>query len=143
VGFATQPAQFRAATCGASVCRIEHGMRVAVTARAEARDQSAQVSVVGTSVRAPRRSWLLPNEALQGARWCRGLVRRWAAGAPVMIFSGCTGCLQGRRTRRGKRVEISEPDENGGDDRRQAIYKRIVAVRDALRARPELWASKI
>jgi HEAT repeat protein len=73
----------------------------------------AQFSVVG--IGGGRRAIVVSaSDAHAGRTWSAVLVAPLGTGAPTVIFSGFTGFTAGEEgTRRGKRVEISEPDENG------------------------------
>ena len=141
VGFDTAGA-LRAATCGGSVCSIEHGTEVAFPAELRPAISGAQFSVVG--IGAGRRAIVISaSDARAGRAWSAVLVAPLGAGAPALIFAGFTGFTAGEDgTRRGKRVEISEPDENGA---RRIVVGDIeedlsLCGRPALLA-PELLAS--
>ena len=112
VGFDAAGA-LRAATCGASVCSIDHGTEVLFPAELRPAIPGAQFSVVG--IGAGRRAVVVSvSDAHAGRAWSAVLVAPLGGGAPALIFSGFTGFTAGEDgMRRGKRVEISAPDENG------------------------------
>ncbi len=103
----------RAAPCSAAPCAIERGHELAFPAELRPAIASAQFSVVGIG-EGHRAVVLSLNDAKAARSWTAVLVAPLGAGEPSLIFSGYTGFTEGQDgTRRGKRVEISPPDESG------------------------------
>ncbi len=103
----------RAATCLTSQCSIERGTEVAFPAELGAAIPSARFSVVG--IGSGRRAIVVSLSDAKGARaWSAVLVAPLGGGPPSLVFAGFTGLSAGEEgTRRGQRVDISEPDESG------------------------------
>ncbi|MEP7050606.1 MAG: HEAT repeat domain-containing protein [Pseudomonadota bacterium] len=112
VGFDAAGA-LRAATCATAACAIERGTEIPFPAEMRAAIPSVQFSVVG--IGAGRRAVVVTaNEAKTGRAWSAVVVGPLGAGEPRLIFSGFTGFVVGEDgLRRGKRVDISGPDEDG------------------------------
>ncbi|MEO8983941.1 MAG: HEAT repeat domain-containing protein [Polyangiaceae bacterium] len=112
VGFDAAGA-LRAATCAAAGCSIDHGTEIPFPAEMRAAIPSVHFSVVG--IGAGRRAIVVSaSEAKTGRAWSAVVVAPLGAGSPSLIFSGFTGFVAGEDgLRRGKRVDISAPDENG------------------------------
>ncbi|HEY3664613.1 MAG TPA: hypothetical protein VGL19_01390, partial [Polyangiaceae bacterium] len=112
VGFDAAGA-LRAAPCGPTVCSIERGTEVSFPAELRPAIPNAQFSVVG--IGNGRRAIVVSVSDTHTQRgWSALLVAPLGSGPPNLIFSGFTGFVAGEDgTRRGKRVEISEPDETG------------------------------
>ena len=112
VGFDAAGA-LRAATCAAAGCSIDRGTEIPFPAEMRPAIPSVQFSVVG--IGGGRRAIVVSaNEAKTGRAWSAVVVGPLGAGEPRLIFSGFTGFVAGEDgMRRGKRVDISEPDESG------------------------------
>lgn len=112
VGF-DRAGALRALTCAAPGCAIERGSEIAFPAELRAAIPNAQFSVVG--IGAGRRAVVVSVVDAKTARsWSAVLAGPLGGSEPNLIFSGFTGFSAGEEgTRRGKRVEISGPDENG------------------------------
>ena len=110
VGFDAAGA-LRASVCNTPTCDIERGTEIAFPAELRPAINGAQFSVVG--IGAGHRAIVVSLSAAQRA-WSAVLVAPLGGGEPSLIFSGITGFSAGEDgMRRGKRVEISEPVEDG------------------------------
>lgn len=112
VGFDAAGA-LRAVSCAAPGCSIERGTEVSFPAELRPSIANAQFSVVG--IGAGRRAIVVSvTEPKTTRAWSALLVGALASGEPKLIFSGFTGFTAGEDgTRRGQRLEISPPDEQG------------------------------
>jgi HEAT repeat protein len=112
VGFDAAGA-LRMVPCAAKGCPIDRGTEIAFPAELRSAIPNAQFSLVG--IGEGRRAIVVSVSDARAARsWSAVLVGGLAAGAPVLVFAGFTGFTAGEEgTRRGQRVEISPPDENG------------------------------
>ena len=113
VGFDAAGA-LRAAPCGATpACDIQRGTEIPFPAELRPVINGAQFSVVG--IGAGHRAIVVSlSDAHLGRSWSAVLAAPLGAGEPSVVFAGITGFSAGEEgTRRGKRVEISEPGEDG------------------------------
>ena len=112
VGFDAAGA-LRLAPCAAKGCSIERGSEVPFPAELRPVISNAQFSVVG--IGAGRRAIVVSvSDARALKSWSAVVTGGLGAGAPNLIFAGFTGFTAGEDgMRRGQRVEISPPDENG------------------------------
>ena len=106
--------------CAAKGCTIERGIEVSFPAELRAAIPNAQFSVVG--IGEGRRAIVVSVSDARAARsWTAVLVGGLGAAPPALVFAVFTGYTAGEDgMRRGKRVEISPPDESGA--------RRIVIV---------------
>ena len=110
VGFDAAGA-LRAAPCNTPTCDIARGTEIAFPAELRPAINGAQFSVVG--IGAGHRAIVVSLSDAQRA-WSAVLVAPLGGGEPSLVFSGITGFSAGEDgMRRGKRVEISEPAEDG------------------------------
>ncbi|HYQ03967.1 MAG TPA: HEAT repeat domain-containing protein [Polyangiaceae bacterium] len=112
VGFDAAGA-LRMVPCAAKGCAVDRGTEIAFPAELRPAIPNAQFSVVG--IGEGRRAIVVSvSEARSAKSWTAVLVGGLAGGAPSAVFSGFTGFTAGEDgMRRGQRVEISPPDENG------------------------------
>ena len=112
VGFDAAGA-LRAVSCAAPGCKIDHGQELAFPAELRPAIASAQFSVVG--IGEGRRAIVISVSDAKAARsWSAVLTGALGSGEPNLVFSGFTGFTAGEDgMRRGKRVDISPPDEDG------------------------------
>jgi HEAT repeat protein len=103
----------RAASCAAPGCSIDRGLEISFPAELRPAIPNTQFSVVG--IGAGRRAIVVGLiDAQTGRGFHAVVVAPLGAGEPNLVFSGITGFSEGEDgMRRGKRVEISAPDENG------------------------------
>jgi HEAT repeat protein len=112
VGFDAAGA-LRALACAAPGCAVDRGTEIAFPAELRPSIANAQFSVVG--IGDGHRAIVLTVSDAHGAHsWSAVVAAALGAGEPKLIFSGFTGFTAGEDgMRRGQRVEISGPDENG------------------------------
>lgn len=112
VGFDAAGA-LRAAACAAAGCSIELGTELPFPAELRPAIASAQFSVVG--IGEGRRAIVVSVSDARAARaWSAVVAAALGGTEPTLIFAGFTGYIAGEDgMRRGKRVEISPPDEHG------------------------------
>ncbi|MEO6601266.1 MAG: HEAT repeat domain-containing protein [Polyangiaceae bacterium] len=103
----------RAVSCAAPGCSVDRGQEVAFPAELRSAIPNAQFSVVG--IGDGHRAVVVAVTDVKSARsWSAVLVAPLGSGEPSLVFSGFTGFTAGEDgMRRGKRVDISPPDENG------------------------------
>lgn len=112
VGFDAAGA-LRAISCAAATCSIDRGQEIAFPAELRPAIPSAQFSVVGIGD-GHRAIVVAVSDAKSARSWSAVLVAPLGAGEPSLLFSGFTGFTAGEEgMRRGKRVDISPPDETG------------------------------
>ena len=112
VGFDAAGA-LRMVPCSAPGCVIERGSEIPFPAELRPALPSAQFSVVGIG-EGHRAIVVSVSDAHSGRAWSAVLAGALGAGEPRLIFAGFTGYVAGEDgMRRGKRVEISAPDESG------------------------------
>jgi len=138
VGFDAAGA-LRAATCSAPGCSINRGTEVPFPAELRPAIPSAQFSVVG--IGEGRRAIVASLQDPHSARsWSAVLVAPLTGREVDVIFAGITGLSAGEEgTRRGKRVEISPPDESGA----RRILVGDVQEDVSLCGRPTLLAPEV
>jgi hypothetical protein len=103
----------RALACAAPGCAVDRGTEIAFPAELRPSIANAQFSVVGIGD-GHRAIVLTVSDALGAHSWSAVVAAALGAGEPKLIFSGFTGFTAGEDgMRRGQRVEISGPDENG------------------------------
>jgi len=112
VGFDAAGA-LRMTACAAKGCSIERGTEIMFPAELRPGIANAQFSVVG--IGEGRRAIVVSVTDARAARsWSAVLTGGLGAAAPNQIFAGFTGFTAGEDgMRRGQRVEISPPDDNG------------------------------
>ena len=112
VGFDAAGA-LRAVSCAAPGCKIDRGQEIPFPAELRPAIAGARFSVVG--IGEGRRAIVVSVTDGKTARsWSAVLTGPLGAGEPSLVFSGFTGFTAGEDgTRRGKRVDISPPDEDG------------------------------
>ena len=112
VGFDAAGA-LRAVTCAAPGCAVDRGTEIPFPAELRPAIASTQFSVVGIGD-GHRAVVVSVGDAHTARTWSAVVVAPLGAGEPNLVFSGFTGFTAGEDgTRRGKRVEISAPDESG------------------------------
>ncbi|MEI9937064.1 MAG: HEAT repeat domain-containing protein [Pseudomonadota bacterium] len=112
VGFDAAGA-LRMVPCAAKGCSIDRGNEIAFPAELRPAIPNAQFSVVG--IGDDRRAIVVSVSDAHAARsWSAVVTGGLGGGAPNLVFAGFTGFTAGEDgMRRGQRVEISPPDENG------------------------------
>lgn len=112
VGFDAAGA-LRAVSCASPGCAIDRGTELPFPGELRPAIASAQFSVVG--IGEGRRAVVVSvSEPRRARAWSAVLVGALGGGEPRLVFSGFTGFTEGEEgMRRGKRVEISPPDDNG------------------------------
>ena len=112
VGFDAAGA-LRVVSCAAPGCAIERGREVPFPAELRPAIANAQFSVVG--IGEGRRAVVVSlTESAPTRAWSAVLAGALGAGEPSLVFAGYTGFTAGEDgMRRGKRVDISPPDESG------------------------------
>ncbi len=112
VGFDAAGA-LRAVSCAAPGCTIDRGQELAFPAELRPAIAGAQFSVVGIGD-GHRAIVVAVSDAKSARSWSAVLVAPLGTGEPSLVFSGFTGYTAGEDgMRRGKRVDISPPDEDG------------------------------
>jgi hypothetical protein len=102
----------RATSCPTATCALQGGTEVAYPPELRTAVAGAALAVVG--IGDERRAVVVTLKGAGGLTWQALLVAPLSGGAPELIFSGVTGYAEGADgTRRGKRLEISEPDATG------------------------------
>ena len=112
VGFDAAGA-LRAVSCASPGCQVDHGQEIAFPAELRPAIANAQFSVVGIGD-GHRAIVISVSDPKTAHAWSAVLVAPLGVGEPNLVFSGFTGYTAGEEgTRRGKRVDISPPDEGG------------------------------